>query len=194
MIADYSDLIAEVTESSEYTGLATRAALFTGLLETYLNKKLRIADMESEATLTTDASGEVSLPADFKSERYVLHNGISLPHRQALRVKSDNIYHNYTGYTVIGRKIVSSVTEGDIVVGYYQQIPSLSANSTNWLLTSNPEIYLQGLLWRVAIFKNDAESAGILKAYLDDLIDDIKYDDAVLRHAGSIVSIGGPTP
>lgn len=55
---------------------------------------------------------------------------------------------------------------------YYQRIPALSTNSTNWLLTSHPNIYLHGSLSEAYKFVMDEARAAVHRA---------EYDAAVQR-------------
>ena len=71
MIRDFADLIAEVTVRTDRPDVAGRAAMLVGLAERALSKRLRLADMETVAALTTDAGGVAALPVDYEAMRTV---------------------------------------------------------------------------------------------------------------------------
>jgi len=180
MINDYPELIAEVTERSDSAGVPLRHAMLTGMAGNELNKKLNVSEMEIEATLTTDADGEVAVPSGLQSIRSIMYGKKILP-KVNLRV----IKGGGSGYAIVNGTIYTSLASSDLVATYYTAIPGLVANNTNWLLSANPEIYLYALLKQAFLVNLDIEKASAAGKYMDQLIDDFNMHDAVARFNGS---------
>jgi hypothetical protein len=76
---------------------------------------------------------------------------------------------------------------------YYQLIPGLAANSTNWLMTVHPDLYLFGSLVESENFGVNDERMALWKARRDELFDEIiKLDAKTL--GPSNVRVFGATP
>src|SRR6185503_2733971 len=80
---------------------------------------------------------------------------------------------------------------------FYQRIPALSAsNSTNWLLTLNPDAYLYGSLLQAAPYlKDDARTstwAQIFETILSDIVEAGKIERAAPFYA--VPDVAGTTP
>jgi hypothetical protein len=189
MINDYAELIAEVAERSGVSGVANRADMFTGLAESWLNRHLKTSEMEATATITTDASGEADLPSDFQRSRRVRVGTVNMAKVPFSSITTDS----GKVYAIQGAKIVTGSPSTDVVIDYYEKIPSLTANSTNWLLDLDGGVYLNAILYQVYDSKNDERAQGAMNA-ARGLVDEINHDDAARRHAGTIIKIGGATP
>ena len=48
--------------------------------------------------------------------------------------------------------------QGDPVLTYWAKIPALASNSTNWLLTDHPNLYLFQSLYFAALFQRDGQA------------------------------------
>jgi len=73
----------------------------------------------------------------------------------------------------------------DLVLNYYQKIPVLSdSNTTNWLLTAHPDLYLYGALVQAEAFMIDDNRVPLWQA---------KLTTAMLQveHAGQRKATGG---
>ncbi|MBT8152750.1 hypothetical protein KMP13_02325 [Epibacterium ulvae] len=181
MITDYSELVAEVTERSGVSGVANRAAMFVGLAERALSKRLRVADAETVATLTTDAEGRTGLPSDFEMVRQIfVPPGIELPARPLASIQSQ--FSRVEGYAIRGPELVSSKRETAHEVIYYASIPSLVTNGSNWLLEREPEIYLHAVLHQIYVFGTDVERAQVTASYLDQLVSEFLAADRSARY------------
>jgi hypothetical protein len=76
---------------------------------------------------------------------------------------------------------------------YYQQIPSLQTNSTNWLMTAHPDIYLFGALTEAQAYAVNVETAALWKARRDELFDEIEKLSNKTRGPAAVRPVG-PTP
>lgn len=189
MIQDYAELVTEVAERTGIP-IASRAAQYVGMAERYLNQQLRVGDMEATASVTTDSSGEVALPTDYLSMRQVRVSDYQL--RQASLAGILNGSKN--GYAVRGTTFVSSEKGTAHTLYYYQELPGLAENSTNWLLSQDPEIYVDAVSAQAYKAKFDAEKYQALMAVLFRSIRRINRQDASARHGRMRMSAGGYRP
>jgi hypothetical protein len=58
-----------------------------------------------------------------------------------------------------------------------QALPSLTANSTNWLLTSHPGVYLFGCLEQVAFYLRDQQMLQNASTQLETLLQQVQGAD-----------------
>jgi len=183
MISDVSELVVEAARISGRNDLAAYAPMLLGFLEAHLNRELRTDDMVAEATLTTDAAGAVALPSDYL-ETVTLTYGTD---KQKLRRLSRYMLNEgVSGYYISGGSLLSSETEQAHALTYYQALPGLWANDTNWLLQAYPEVYLRGLVFEAHKDANNADAAVQSKAVLDIAIDVVKADDRRARRADHV--------
>jgi hypothetical protein len=76
---------------------------------------------------------------------------------------------------------------------YFQKIPSLQTNSTNWLCTAYPDVYLFGTLCEAETFLVNDERVPMWKARRDEIFDEITQLDLKTR-GPSAIRVFGPTP
>lgn len=179
---------------------------FILLAENWLNygsedtPPLRVREMETTATLTP-TDGDCTVPDDFLQTISAREDGngiLNYVTQQAL----DAMYPTRFGgigyhYTIVGDTLKTApLVSNDVLLTYYQALPALSdeVNTTNWLLTKAPGIYLRASLAQAAEFiKNDAEAAkqaSMAKA----LIAGLNRSDMVGRFARAGLTIQGCTP
>jgi hypothetical protein len=125
-------------------------------------RALRTRDMVAVTSLTP-SSGACTLPTDYLEYRRVVeeasirrelkHIAPSVPEQ----LYPDRAAGLANDFTIIGGSLyMFPVSSNDIELTYYQKIPALSvSNTTNWLLTKHPGLYLHGGLMQVGIFRND---------------------------------------
>ncbi|MBX5143208.1 hypothetical protein HJB79_31360 [Rhizobium lentis] len=141
---------------------------------------LRVRDMETLASITmTDGVG--SLPADYLQYK-TARSMASIPNPLAYATDSytnaayaDGAAGLPQTFSITGSTIYVFPTSGDDVdLVYYAAIPALSvSNTTNWLLTKLPMLYLHASLMHLAMFVKDdallARSQAIVTATIDGL-------------------------
>lgn len=172
-ITNYSELQTSVTNWLSRTNDTNLIALFPDcitLAESKFNRVLRTRDMETSASLVP-ASGIVTIPADFLEMRRIYIDTDTpieleyLPPEQfyvkyPILINSSIRPSRY--YTIEGASIILSdkVTSNNVKILYYAKIPALTiSNTTNWLLTGHPDIYLYAtLLEAYDIIKNEQQS------------------------------------
>lgn len=136
---------------------------FITLAESRINRALRVREMEATTTLTP-ASNVCTLPSDFIEARRVLANSDPLSVLEP--ISPDYAIENYSSnpsgsvpmfYTIFGSSLTAyPLSASTITLVYYQKVPALSdANTTTWLLTKAPELYLYGSLIEAAPYLED---------------------------------------
>lgn len=143
----------------------------------------------------------LTLPDDFLEMRTVFSN--TNPQnvvKLAAPSWATPTYSGLTGYadvyTIIGSlMVVAPRIVGSVTLVYYQKIPALSdTNTTNWLLTRYPQMYLYGSLLEAAPFLGDDTRATVFLSYMDQAIKDAKEADIGARWSNAATRIMGPTP
>jgi hypothetical protein len=76
---------------------------------------------------------------------------------------------------------------------YFQAIPPLAANATNWLMSAHPDLYLFGALTEAQAYAVNAEAAALWKGRRDELFGEIEQLSNKTRGAGA-VRVMGATP
>jgi len=154
--------------------------------------------MEASATITP-ADRLAALPSDFLELRRIYINS-SVP-QELEYLPPEQFWIQYPAaasnpigpskyYTIEGSNIrLSDNTGTDIVILYYQKIPALSANATNWLLTNHPDLYMAGALAEAYdLIKNEALAAKWTTKMMS-LITDIAASDKMGKFSGSAMRV-----
>jgi hypothetical protein len=150
------------------------------LCEARINKTptLRLAEMETEATLTL-VDGSAALPADFLAMHRVVANA-SIPRLlayaepgwfQDMHPGGDTVGESGF-YTLIGSTLRAQ-TSSSIGIVYYARIPPLATTDPNWLLVKSPDVYLFGTILELLVaLEGDAQDkyAGLFSSAVEGLI------------------------
>ena len=204
-IADWTALMVT---ASEYTGRDDWVhfyPMFLAFAEGRLNRDLRVRGMETEATLTTDANGEATLPTVYMEMREVRDPNNTVIEAMALPA-ADEAYGVSAGtprvYSIMGTTFMARpIAAQDFAITYYARITGLSAsNTTNWLLTDAPMLYLAALSqqivgWAVASGRESDASklAGVNDLYASELAAYGRLD-LTRRYSNMRVRLAGVTP
>ncbi len=176
LVTNYTTLQTAVVEylaRDQDTTLIARVPTFIQMFEAKMNRELFVRQMEQRSTTIADTSTSepefISLPTDFQSMRRVRLSSVTgkpaLEFRSALqmdelRLTSGNIAGQPRYFSIFGSEMELLPTPDQnytIEMVYRQNIPALSSNSTNWLLTLAPDLYMYGALLETAPYiKEDA--------------------------------------
>ncbi len=199
-IQTWSDLQAAIANWIARADLAANIPDFIALFESVANRRLRLRQQESVATLAP-SSGVAALPADYLAWRRVTWTG-QFP-RELEYVHPSYLHALYPTlptdvprlFTIEGGNLtVAPRDDTALTFDYFQRIPALSGTSTsNWLLATAPDLYLFGALAEAHGFVKDADSLALWKARRDELLDEIERLDVKTRGQSGIRVIG-PTP
>jgi hypothetical protein len=148
----------------------------------------------------TAQSGFTTLPNDYLAWRRVTWTGST---RSELgHVHSSYLQAAYPSqpadvpriFTIEGSTLkVMPLSGTPLEFDYYQAIPSLVSASTNWLMTSHPDLYLFGSMCEAEAFGVNDERMPMWKARRDEIFEEIIMRDRQTR-GPSYVRVFGATP
>lgn len=195
LITDTPSLTAAIVEylgRDQDTTLIARVPWFIQSLESKMNRSLFVRQMEQRSTALTNPTATepefIALPSDFQTMRRIRITGGVQSGIPFLEYKSNQQMDEYKAchvtsgqpqyFTIFGNEIELGPSPDAIYtleMVYRQNIPPLATNSTNWLLTLAPDLYLYGALMEASPYiKKDARIpvwASFLASALSDLND-----------------------
>lgn len=204
-ITSYSELQTAVSSWMARSDLTSNVPDFIGLFETEANRKLRTRQMMVTQS-TTPSSGQFDLPSDYLTWKRVTDVGSVRtdleyvdPSYLAVRYP-DSPASAPTCFTVDSSTSAAGVvkimgTSSTLIdFEYFQKVTALStANTSNWLLSAHPDLYLAGALVEANIFCKDFETAAVWKGRRDEQLDEISKLDQKTR-GPSAIRVVGRTP
>jgi hypothetical protein len=168
-ITTYAELQTAIANWLNRDDLTSRIPEFIALAEAEFNRTIYTPDTEGAVSSTLSAE-TLLLPTDFRQARS-LYIADSSGNRRLLKQMSLPDLRLAYAESATSTPKAFAIEEGTtLVVGpapntsytaylnYFAKIPALSvSNTTNWLLTSHPDIYLYGSCLQADIFMvNDA--------------------------------------
>lgn len=172
-----------VSAGIEYLGrdqdstLSARFPDFITLFEAKANRTLNHPKMETRSTTSVDTSSTspefITLPTDFQTMRSVRLSSVTGKPRLSFATKTqiddyrysiDNVSDQPVYFAIVGTEMELAPTPSEnytLEMVYRANISALtSGNTTNWLLTLAPDLYLYGSLMEAAPYlKDDARIA-----------------------------------
>ena len=175
------------TDETEFTN---RAEDFIHLGEVHLNRKLVLREMKQLATATyasTNTTRRISLPTGFKRMLTLEAKDASEAdvYYQRVTKRPENEFANYRTTTggIPKNYCLRDEIEFDRLVNSNHTIKMLylkkwdiATDSTNWLLTNYPDLYLYSALVAAAPFIKDHEALATYKAMLKEGIDEANLE------------------
>lgn len=176
-ISTYTELLAAGANWLARDDLTSRIPEFVVLCEAKLNRTLFVRQMETRSTTTCDTTDNepefVSLPSDFQTMRRVRLSGVTGKPRLAFmtqtqiddyRYSIDNVSDQPVYFSIMGDEMELAPTPNEdfeLEMVYRKNIPALASNSTNWLLTAAPDVYLYGMLLESAPYIKEDERINV---------------------------------
>lgn len=171
-IGTYSELQTAVADYLNRDDLTAVIPNFITLAEAKFNRELRTRDMMVRAQATSN-NEYVPLPDDFL-QHYSLELNSATPSfpfdyigaqeakaLQAAKVTNTNPYR-YTMIDGAFEIVPAPNADLDLRLVYFAKIPALSAtNTTNWLLTKSPDLYLYSTLLEASPYLKDDDRVQI---------------------------------
>ena len=212
-ITTYNELKAAVADWLERSDLDSRIPDFIRLTEVSLNRTLRHPSMETRATATCVSTSDepqfISLPTGFQSMRRLQLTTVSVGNVLEFRSEAQLArYRQSIGdavgqpryFTVFGDELELCPTPDanyGLEMVYRDTISALStSNTSNWLLTDAPDVYLYGSLLQAAAFA-DQDKILIWKAAYDQSYNELLLHGRKLKYGPTPIQItraGEPTP
>ena len=195
-ITTYAELLTAVGNWVDDSTLSARIPEMIALAEAEFNRLLSAPDMEATATVATTAATEsVTLSTSVQSlvAVYTTANGGYVELQPMALAEMRKTYWDMTGgvpvvYALVGgNMLLAPIPNAVFTISYVyvSDVPALTAsNTTNWLLTAHPDLYLFGVLMQAEFFGwNDARLA-LVKQRVDEIIGQINKGGNQ-RRAGS---------
>ena len=194
-ITSYSTLISTVADYLNRQDLTAQIPTFIQFAEADMNTRLRTREMIVRATTTNDDEF-VRLPLDFLEGINLQIVGGKSPLRFITLDEADmiNAAQGYTAptfYSLMNGAIElvpppATGVDVEIEMVYYGKITSLSeSNTTNWLLTKAPDVYLYGALTHAAPFLMDDQRISVFGSFYSQRIEALNDESQKSLHSGS---------
>lgn len=215
-LSTYAALVSAVTEWLARDGDATliaRVPDFITLAEAKLNRELRVNQMEKRSTTDIDTTSDepefVTLPTDFQAMRRIRLSSVegkpsleflSQTQMADYRTCRDNVSGQPLFYSIVGDELELAPTPNEdytLEMVYRATIPALTAsNTTNWLLTMAPDVYLYGALLESAPYIHEDERLAVWGAAFGAVIEQINLNGArqSIDAGPSTISLPGVNP
>mgnify|MGYP006267571547 CR=1 FL=1 len=197
-LANYSDLQTSVSNWSKRSDLTSLFADFVVLAEEEINGQLDIRLQDTYITPSTVAGTEtVSVPNDIINTRSLVVSSVTpnvaLEYRTPDQLHKDWPYGTQSiprAYSVIGSLFYLAPIPDAVYtleLYYKSRVPALtSTNTTNYLLTNYPNIYLFGVLKKLSEYIRDKEGFAL---YSDKFKAAIDAANAIDWYAGSMMRV-----
>jgi hypothetical protein len=211
-ISNYTQLVSTIAEYLARDDLTLRIPDFVTLAEAKFNRTLFHPRMETRTTLTVNTllpSPEfLDLPTDFQTIRMVrLPDEVGKPRLQFMsqtqiddyRYSRDNVAGSPVYFTIVGDQIELAPTPNedmDVEVLYRANIPALATNSTNWLLTIAPDLYLYGTLLEATPYIQNDERISLWATGMQTVLDQLNAlaERQSFDSGPTTISLPGVTP
>lgn len=180
MISTFIDLVAAVDDWLDREDLALKAPTFIQLAEARLNRLLE--DPEMEVTSTSVAAGDyTALPSDFGAMVSVStgNGGLLATGPVEFASYDTTISGTPRRYVIVDGSIAfwPGNSTANIRIVYRRRIPALtSTNTSNWLLTLAPDIYLYGALVQAEGFLVEDDRLELWKSAFDEAIGELRQE------------------
>jgi hypothetical protein len=199
-IGTYAELQTAVANWLDRDDLADRIPEFIALAEARMNRVFRLRLMEAKYTASTVAGQRnLALPADYLQMRNLQINTTPITPCQYV---TPEIYDRLYGSTLTGTPEIYTIIVNEIQLGpipasvqtiemlFYKKITALSvSNTTEAMLTDNPDIYLYGALLEAEPFLMHDERLGVWAQGFQQSIENLQDQDAKDRHSGSALRV-----
>ena len=187
--SNYTELQAAIADWLSRSDLTAVIPDFVRLAESRLQRELRVSAMMKTVTGTLSVNPLV-LPTDFM-EIQVFTIGGTTPVSPAYL--SPDTFASLPQNT--GTSVYLTITNNQLYMNpfssgsnytlvYFSTLPPLSSNSTNWLLSSSPDVYLFGSLLEAAPYLLNDERVDLWQSRLTGALAEINGNDRRLRSKG----------
>jgi hypothetical protein len=192
----YANLQIEVADWLNRSDLTAKIPTFIALLESYVSRKLRVRQMIVRADANV-SSEYTALPSDFralqtmslittnptKPLQFLTVSELAQQKRAHVSLFTPSFY-GIVGGTIQVVPTPDQTYGAEIV--YWAAIPALSGtNTTNWLLTEHPDLYLYGTLLQAAPYLTNDDRLAVWGTMRDQIIEDMNVADEKASKSGN---------
>lgn len=201
----YANLQASIASWVNRDDLTSVIPDFIALAESDMNATLRTRQNTAYATVTFAATGLAPLPDGFRAVKTIRLS--DSPNYDLESVSLDRIsellaYNRESGnpeaFAVDGdslRAYPTPSTDVDALCHYFRTIPALSdANTSNWVLTNYPQVYLYGAICHAHAYMDDTEEEQKFRAKFEDAMRRVNAEGQSLYGDSATMLMEATTP
>ena len=199
-LANYVDLQASVAAWLHRTDLTAVIPDFVTMAEARISRDLRLRKQITTSTLTTVPNTQgVTLPTDWlEMENISVATSIE---RQLTYATIEQLDSRFPSGGAMGTPVIYTIEGDQVLFGpvpdaaytiniiYYSRLPSLITNSTNWLMTNHPNIYLFATLIEAFFYTQDAEQIARYTQRYNEGLNQLQQQDDRATHSGSALRV-----
>lgn len=186
-ITTYSGLKSAVADWLNRADLTSVIPDFISLAEAGFNRQLRTHDMVKRATATVEED-YFSVPTDWLETLTLVNLGTKtipmeyVDYERLNELKGANLTGESRFYTMIDGKFLiypaaSSASPVNLELSYFGKVPALSdSNTTNWLLTKSPDLYLYGALVQAEPYLKNDERVGLWNSAMQTVMENMRIE------------------
>jgi hypothetical protein len=194
-LSNYTELKASIADTLNRDDLTNQIPDFIALGETQLNRDVRHWRMEDRVVAQVNAQ-YTSLPTNFiepiritlpETDSHIMEL-VSPMEISKLREEGSNTTGRPKNYALIDGAFEvypTPDTTYPMELVYYETIPDLATNNTNWVLTYFPNAILYGALMHSAPFLQEDERVQVWNALYQQAVSAINLEGERARAAGS---------
>ncbi len=179
---DILDLRTAIVEEVGDMALIDRFPRLVRLAESGMNKHFR-TKMQIKSVTVTVTSGAAVLPSDFLSP-ISLQDGVGCELVEAESTLANETY-KYGKYAVTDTSILAA--DGTYTLTYYASLPSITGNTTNWLMDRHPEFYHTAVKYEAFKSLSRYDEASLALGEMRRLRGEIRRHDALDRYGDASV-------
>lgn len=197
-ITDYTTLNSAIADHLNRSDLTSAIPVFIQLAEAKLARDSRVRKIKRNAAFSVSVS-PTNAPPDFLSLVSLAHVGPTYFGPIEI-VGPDEIGKRMAEYGTTGVPRFAAVIDGDFVfapapdtsytldITYWQTFSPLSdITTTNWLLTSHPDIYLYASLVHSAPYLKDDDRVAVWSTLLESSLEELGRLTSEQRFSGTLV-------
>ncbi len=205
----YTNLQTAISSWLDHTLFATNYPDFITLFESTANRRLRVRAQIATTSLVP-SNGSCTIPSDYiesirvtrlstipQDLEWLEPSMLKIVYPDQLQIVTPPQYAIPAAFfTIEGTTLFVRPKDdaSNVELVYYQKIPALSvSNTTNWLLTAHPDIYLFGSLVEASNFGVDDDRMPMWAARREAIFNEIELQSRASRGTGAIRTTG-PTP
>ena len=192
-ITNYASLVSAIQDYLNRADLSAQIPMFIQFAEADLNTRLRTRQMIVRAVATSSLE-YVAVPADYLEGINLQLTGETSPLRYVTLDEADIIikearYTSVHAYSIMDGAIAlvpPPANDVEIEMVYYGAVPALSSSqTTNWLLTRAPDVYLYGALVHAAPYLMDDQRISVFGQFYSQRVSALNDESQKTTHSGS---------
>ena len=197
-ITNYTTLQSAIADFLNRDDLTAVIPTFIQLAEAQMQREIRHWKMEARVSGQQSAGDEyMQIPADWL-ETIRMHitgsgtSAITMTSRAAMadiRAKNEDVStvlpYYYCHADSQFQLYPTPAEDTDIELLYYQKIPDLASNTTNWLLSDAPDVYLYGSLLHSAPYLAEDARVAVWAQMYSAAVQNVNSASEQARYSGS---------